>query len=414
MKYVIIGAGPAGVVAAETLRHLDPLASIVLIGDESEPPYSRMAIPYLLIEQIGEPGTYLRKQNGYFPQRGISVIVGTVSSVDIAAKKVILSDGMHHDYDKLLVATGSTPISPPIPGIDHDRVTSCWTLDDARKISAGLKPGASVVLIGAGFIGCIILEALVASGANLTVVEMGNRMVPRMLDEQCGALLERWCQHKGVNVMTSSQVESIEPAGEIAKVHISGGRAVEAELVISAVGVKANAGFLSDCDVERVNGAVKIDAFMQSSVPDIYAAGDVAYAKDFSTGGYSVQAIQPTAVEHARIAAHNMVNHGSVRHQGSVLMNVLDTVGLVSVSYGQWEGVEGGECARLIDEAHFRYIQLQFEQDRLVGANTLGMTQHVGVLRGLIQGRVRLGNWKQHLMNNPLQVMEAYLATVHG
>ncbi len=414
MKHVIIGAGPAGVVAAETLRHLDPLASIVLIGDESEPPYSRMAIPYLLIEQIGEPGTYLRKQDGYFPQRGISVIVGTVSSIDIAANKVILSDGMHHDYDKLLVATGSTPISPPIPGIDHDRVTSCWTLDDARKISAGLKPGASVVLIGAGFIGCIILEALVASGAKLTVIEMGNRMVPRMLDEQCGALLERWCQHKGVNVMTSSQVESIESVGEMAKVHISGGRAVEAELVISAVGVKANAEFLSDGDVERVNGAVKIDAFMQSSVPDIYAAGDVAYAKDFSTGGYSVQAIQPTAVEHARIAAHNMVNHGSVRHQGSVLMNVLDTVGLVSVSYGQWEGVEGGECARLIDEAHFRYIQLQFEQDRLVGANTLGMTQHVGVLRGLIQGRVRLGDWKQRLMNNPLQVMEAYLATVHG
>ena len=414
MKHVIIGAGPAGVVAAETLRKLDPEAEVVIVGDEPEPPYSRMAIPYLLIDNIDEPGTYLRKSGDHYSGSGIEVVVDRVESVDAKGKTLALAGGGTMNYDKLLVATGSRPIKPPVPGIDNERVTSCWTLEDARKITAGIKPGASVVLIGAGFIGCIILEALVKSGADLTVVEMGNRMVPRMLDETCGTMLENWCRDKGVNVMTSAQVEAIEDSGDGLKVKISGDREVEAELVISAAGVRANAQFLEGSGVELSDGAVVIDQHMCSSVADIYAAGDVACGRDFSTGEYSVQAIQPTAVDHARVAANNMVNHGSITHQGSVLMNVLDTIGLISTSYGQWEGVEGGDTATLVDEDNYRYLQLQFDGNRLVGANTLGMTQHIGVLRGLVQGRFDLGEWKDRLMENPLLVMEAYLAATQG
>jgi NAD(P)H-nitrite reductase large subunit len=153
---------------------------------------------------------------------------------------------------------------------------------------------------------------------------------------------------------------------------------------------------------------------MQSSVADIYAAGDVAYGRDFSTGEFGFQAIQPTAVDHARIAANNMVRHGSLAHRGSVLMNVLDTMGLISASYGQWEGVDGGDSTEILDRENFRYIQLQFEGERLIGANTLGLTQHVGVLRGLIQGRFNLGQWKDRLMENPLLLMEAYLAATQS
>ncbi len=414
MKHVIVGAGPAGVVAAETIKKLDPSAEVTIVGNEPEPPYSRMAIPYLLIDNIDERGTYLRKTDLHFDSAGISVVVDTVESVDAKAKNVKLASGGSLDYDALLVASGSTPILPPIAGINHPRVTNCWTLEDARKISGGIKPGASVVLIGAGFIGCIILEALVSSGANLTVVEMGNRMVPRMLDETCGTMLEKWCKGKGVNVMTRSQVEAIEQSGDNVTVRISGDREVEAELVISAAGVRANACLLEGSDVEMSNGAVVIDENMRSSVAAIYAAGDVACGKDFSTGEYSVQAIQPTAVDHGRIAASNMVDHGSVAHQGAVLMNVLDTMGLISASYGQWEGVEGGDSATLVDEDNFRYLQLQFDGDRLIGANTLGMTQHIGVLRGLVQGRFPLGAWKDRLMENPLRIMEAYLAATQG
>lgn len=413
MKHLILGAGPAGVVAAETLRGLDSSASIRILGDEPEPPYSRMAIPYLLQGNIDEGGTHLRKRRDYFDSLRIEVSNGPggrAQSVDVAAKKVRMADGTTADYDKLLVATGARPLTPPIPGIDHPKVSSCWTLQDARKIIAGLQPGARVVLIGAGFIGCIILESLVSAGAKLTVIEMGSQMVPRMLDQTCGGLLEKWCAHKGVQVMTDAVVSAIEADGDGLKVQIAGGAAVEADVVISATGVRANADFLEGSGVDLEDGAVVVDEFMASSRADIHAAGDVACGKDFSTGEYSVQAIQPTAVEHARIAAHNMHRHGSVRHHGAVAMNVLDTMGLISTSYGLWQGVDGGHSSELLDENGFRYICLRFEDDRLVGANTLGMTQHIGVIRGLIQGRFNLGKWKARLMENPLQLMEAYLA----
>ena len=414
MNHIIIGAGPAGVVAAETLRKRDPSAHISIIGDEPEPPYSRMAIPYLLIDNIDEPGTYLRKQPDHFSERGIEIVVDTVESVDPEGKTVALASGGRRGYDRLLIASGSKPITPPIPGIDHPGVTSCWTLADARKIADSITPGASVVLIGAGFIGCIILEALVSSGAKLTVIEMGDRMVPRMLDRVCGTLLQKWCADKGVNVMTGSRVEAIEPCGDSLRVKVSNGREVEASLVISAAGVQGNAGFMADCGIEMSNGAIVIDDCMRSSTPDIYAAGDVACGRDFSTGEYSVQAIQPTAVEHGYVAAANMVEYGSNRHRGSMSMNVLDTIGLISTSYGQWQGVDGGDTASLVDEENFRYLQLQFEEDRLVGANTLGLTQHIGVIRGLTQGRFALGKWKNRLMDNPLMIMEAWLAVTQG
>ncbi len=419
MKHIILGAGPAGVVAAETLRKLDKTADITLIGDEPEPPYSRMAIPYLLRGGIDESGTYLRKQHNYFTNQKIDVVIDQAQSVHATAQQVNLLGGGSRKYDKLLIATGARPITPPIPGIDHPKVTSCWTLKDARKIAAGIKSShtehsARVVLIGAGFIGCIILEALISAGIRLTVIEMGDRMVPRMLDSTCGALLQKWCEKKGIRVLTGSTVSKIEADGDGLLVSVRGGTNIKANLVISATGVQANADSIKDSGVTLKDGAVLVDEFMASSLPNIYAAGDVACGKNFSTGGYSVQAIQPTATEHARIAANNMYRHGSVKHQGAVPMNVLDTIGLISTSYGLWEGVDGGDSCELLDKKRFHYICLRFENDRLIGANTLGMTEHIGIIRGLIQGRFNLGKWKNRLIENPLQLMPAYLATTQS
>jgi NADPH-dependent 2,4-dienoyl-CoA reductase/sulfur reductase-like enzyme len=148
---------------------------------------------------------------------------------------------------------------------------------------------------------------------------------------------------------------------------------------------------------------------MESSVAGIYAAGDVAQSRDFSTGDMEVHAIQPTAVEQGRIAALNMTGRRTA-YQGSLSMNVLDTMGLVSSSYGLWMGVEGGDSVEVVDEERFRYLSLQFKGDVLVGATSLGLTQHVGVLRGLIQGKYHLGKWHQRLKEDPFQIMAAYLA----
>lgn len=413
MNYVIVGNGPAGVVAAETLRNADPAGNIVLIGDEPEPPYSRMALPYMLIGKVGEDGTYLRKEPSHYQKLGISLLQARVSKVDTAGKTVTLTNGQSLSYERLLIATGAHPVAPPISGMDLPGVHPCWTLEDARNIARLAQPGSRVLQMGAGFVGCIIMECIAKRGTQLTIVEMGNRMVPRMMTEGAGSLIKKWVEHQGVRVYTSTKVEAIEqgPNGELLA-RLGNGETLATDLIISATGVRSNIGFLEGSGI-HTDAGILVNERMQSNMPDIYAAGDVAQERDFSTGQMMVNAIQPNAVEQARIAALNMVGK-HVESKGTLAMNVLDTLGLIAASFGQWWGAEGGEHAELVDEENFKYLRLEFKDDVLIGATSLGLTQHVGVLRGLIQTRQPLGVWKARLLKDPTRIMEAYLATVQA
>ncbi len=295
MKHVILGAGPAGVIAAETIRKQAPGDHITIVGDEPEAPYSRMAIPYLLIGQVGEEGTHLRHTAGHYAALGINLHRGRATGIDIAARTVALQDGSCLPYDRLLIATGSSPATPPIPGIDGPGVHPCWTLQDAREIMKLATPGARVLQMGAGFIGCIIMEALANRGVKLSVVEMGDRMVPRMMGPTAGGMIKDWCEKKGVAVHTGARVDAIERDGSpTMKVRLSTGAVLEAELVISATGVRPNIGFLKDSGVLALVG-VLTDEHLQTNVPGIYAAGDCAEAFDKVSGKTIVSAIQPNA-----------------------------------------------------------------------------------------------------------------------
>lgn len=409
MHHVILGAGPAGVTAAETIRKHAPDAKITLVGGEPEPPYSRMAIPYLLEGKIGEDGTHLRQTDGHYDALGITYTQGRATGVDSSTKAVALEDGGTLSYDKLLIATGATPIRPPVEGLDNPGVHTCWTLADAREIVERAKPGQPVVLVGAGFIGCIILESLAKIGTELTVVEMGDRMVPRMLDDTAGNMLRRWCEDKGVRVLTGATVKSITAAGDAKlSVSLADGQDLPAALVVVAAGVQSNIGFLEGSGIATGSG-IKVDGTLRSSAADVYAAGDVAEGLDFSTGGHDMLAIQPVAVEHGYLAALNMCGQDAP-HRGSLNMNVLDTLGLISSSFGLWGGVDGGTSCEKTDDAGYRYLRLEFDGDTLVGAQCVGMTEHVGMLRGLIQTQLPLGGWKDKLMAAPERLPEAYVA----
>jgi NAD(P)H-nitrite reductase large subunit len=434
--HVILGAGPAGVIAAETIRKHAPHDQITIVGDENEAPYSRMAIPYLLIGKVGEDGTHLRHTAGHFEALKITVLRGVRAKVLDSAKRTLeLSDGNTLAFDKLLIATGSSPATPPIPGINGPGVHSCWTLADARAIANLAQPGAKVLQMGAGFIGCIIMEALQQRGVDLSVVEMGDRMVPRMMGPTAGGMIKDWCATKGVKVYTGARVEAIERddgtepglLGKIAemvgigstekasgkmRVRLSTGEHLEADLVISATGVRPNIGFLENSGVRCLVG-VLTDETLQTNVPGIYAAGDCAEAFDKVSGKTIVSAIQPNAAEQARVAALNMAGQRADL-KGVTQINVLDTLGMISTSFGNWEGVPGGEHAELTDKASGRHLSLQFKDDVMVGCNSVGWTDHVGVMRGLVEGQVRLGEWKNKLMHDPTRLMDAYLASAQG
>jgi NAD(P)H-nitrite reductase large subunit len=269
-------------------------------------------------------------------------------------------------------------------------------------------------------------------------------MVPRMMGPTAGGMIKDWCEKKGVRVFTGTRVDAIEAAGAAApaaaggllsrvaaavglghqdapaaaagaplKVRLSNGQTLDADLVISATGVKPNIGFLETSGVKCLLG-VLTDEHLQTNVPGIYAAGDCAEAFDKVSGKTIVSAIQPNAAEQARVAALNMVGR-KTELRGVTQINVLDTLGLISTSFGDWQGAPGGEHVELTDKAAGRHLSLQFGGDRLVGCNSVGWTEHVGAMRGLVEGQVKLGaEWKQRLLKDPTQLMAAYLATAQA
>jgi NAD(P)H-nitrite reductase large subunit len=440
MKYVIVGAGPAGIVAAETLRKRDSECEITVIGGEAEAPYSRMAIPYFIAGKVDETGTHLRHGTSHLADLGITIIQAKVSKVLPAENRVILeveqasapvlvqekvgffkklfgggasapevaaeSEGESITYDKLLLATGSRPSMPPISGLDNTAgVYNCWTLDDARNISSIAKEGSNVVLMGAGFVACIIIEALLKRNVNLTLMLGGSgRMVSRMMDHTAGDMIKRWCKNRGVKMITAGTVTGVSEGPVLER---SNGDKEPVDLIVVATGVKPNIELLEGSGI-NIDQGILINDYFQTNIENIYAAGDIAQGLDYSTGKNEVHAIQPTAVDHARTAATNM-SGGHVKYRGSLNMNVLDAAGLITNSFGAWKGVEGGDAASALDEENYRYLKLEFDGEYLVGAINVGRTEHVGVLRGLIQGRVPLGGWKERLMEDPHRIMEAYL-----
>lgn len=419
-RHIIIGAGPAGVAAAETIRAHDADASVSLISNE--PAYSRMVLPYYLAQEIPEKHV-LTGDRDYFAERNIEALLGTaVSRVDGGQKTITLSDGTTRAFDSLLIATGSSAQQPPIPGSDLEGVYAFWTLDDAQKVIAKAQATPSAVLIGAGFIGFIVLNAMAKLNWKLSVVEAENQVLPRMLDATGAGAVEGWLTARDIAVHTATQVQEIQRnADGKLSLALSSGQTLEADLVIMATGIRPNSDFLAGSGVSVEPGGIPVDDRMQTNVPGIYAAGDVAIGPDILAGRTAVEtagsahAIQPTAVDHGRIAGANMAGH-ETHYPGSLLLNVLDVVNLHCASFGLWRD-EGHDTTTVFNASRPIYRKYVWHEDRIVGALFVGpiddvtMLNDVGMVKGLIQTQQPLGDWAAYIKANPTDVRRAYVAS---
>ncbi len=411
-EHVIIGGGPGGMNAIETIRGYDADASITLISDE--PAYSRMALPYYIsgnipIEQVNTG------DDDYFSRLGVKTRFGArVTEVNPYANMVTLSDGSMVPFDNLLIATGSSAQQLNIPGADGDGVHNLWTVADAEKTVSALGNDADVAFIGAGFIGFIILNAMHKRGARLKVIELEGQVLPRMLDAQGASLVNSWLESKGIETHTGVSVQAIEHGSDGVKtLQLSDGSSTRVDVVIMATGIKTNIGFLDGSGIET-NQGVLVNNRCQTNVSNVYAAGDVAEGPDLSTGGQAVHAIQPTAVDHGRIAGANMAGQ-DVEYPGSLLMNILDVCGLQCASFGDWSG--SGDVTEVINANRPVYRKLIWEGSTITGAVILGpaddvaMLNDMGMIKGLIQAKTDLGAWKQHIQSNPTDIRRPYVAT---
>lgn len=416
--HVIIGGGPAATNALETLRDIDGQAEITLISDE--PAHSRMALPYWLADRIPREHT-LTADDAYFRKLNVKTHIGAqVTAIDGAGKQLTLSDGATVAFDNLLIATGSSPLGLPLPGADLPGVQPLWTLQhtaDALAATAG-KSKPRVVLIGAGFIGFIVLNAMYKRGWDLSVVEREDHVLPRMLNSDAAALVEDWLSSKGVALHTGASVQSIEQAGNGSgsgekTVKLEGGQSIAADLVIIATGVKPNLDCVQGSGIKTDQG-ILVDERMQTSIAGIYAAGDVAQGPALFSSGKEIHAIQPTAIDHGRIAAANMAGQ-NIAYGGSLSMNVLDVCGLQCASYGNWNDA-GAEAMSISNNKEHIYRSLLWSGDQISGtvfvgkANDLGMLTDIGMVKGIMQTQTRLGHWKQFLADNPHDIRRPYIA----
>ena len=412
-RHVIVGGGPGGMNAIETIRGYDSDASITLICNE--PAYARMALPYYVSGDVGEDHV-LTGDDGYFSNLDVTTKFGSkVTSVDPGASSVTLDDGSTVAYDNLLIATGSSPHKLNIPGAAGAGVYNLWTIDDARKATAALSGDAEVAFIGAGFIGFIILNAINKIGAKAHVIELEGQVLPRMLDAQGASLVNTWLSKKGVGVSTGVSVSSIAHGGDGKKtLNLSDGSSVSADLVIMATGISANTGFLDGSGIETNQGII-VNNRCRTNHANIYAAGDVAEGPDMSSGGNAVHAIHPTAVDHGRVAGANMAGQ-DVEYGGSLSMNILDVCGLQCASFGVWS--EGDhETTSIVNATRPVYRKLVWSGNTLVGAILIGpaddisMLNDMGMVKGLIQAQTDLGAWKNHIAANPTDIRRPYVAT---
>jgi len=412
-RHLIIGAGTAGLNCIRTIREEDGGASeITLVA--AERPYSRMVLPYYLDRSIAESHVFTATAATLATWKVKTHIGRKAASLNPQANALTLDDGTTLEYDDCLIATGSRAVKAPVPGADSPGVHSFWTLDQARAVIAGIAPGSHVVMVGAGFIAFTILNSILSLGARLTIVEIAPRILPRMVDDKGAALVEAWLKKHGVKILTGVALAKIGDARGKRRLQFKKGGDLLADLVIMATGIKPNLEWLQGSGI-RINQGILVDDHLRSSVPNVYAAGDVAEGKDGVTGAPAVHAIEPTAMEHGRVIGANMAGR-DVAYRGSLNMNIVEVCGLDIASFGAWDA-SGAEAFTALRPERSAYRMLCWTGDRLTGAIIIGQagdvwtTNDVGMLKGLVQTGVRLGAWKEHLRRNPFDVKPAFIAS---
>jgi nitrite reductase (NADH) large subunit len=396
---VILGNSAAGLTAIDAIRERDKTGPITLISKEPDPAYSRVALPYILSKEKNLRQITLQ-DDGYFKANNVETIIGTgASAIDTANKTVHLEDGRVVTYDQLLIATGSASRVPPVEGIDEADVCYHWTLADTRKLEEQMAQAKTCFVIGAGFISLLTVSALIkAAPLNYTVVEIADQVMPQLLDKTGGDALERGMREKGIDVLLGDSVSAIERRNGGYGVTLGSGATFDADMIVCGTGVRPNIDFLSGSEINLANGVVTNER-QETSVPNVYAAGDCAETHDFLSGERVVHAIWPTAIDQGRVAGANM-SRDSQTYPGSLSWNVTELFGLASASVGEFRDRPGLEPIVFHNAAANIYRKLLLDGNRIVGAVVIGRAEHIqdlGVVQAMIRRKTDISKWKHML-----------------
>ena len=400
IEYLIIGNSAGGVGAAEAIREVDKVRAIAIVSDEPYPAYSRPLISEYLVNTCPLERMLFRPPD-FYERNNIQAIPGQkVTGLDIDRHAIKLDDGRIIIWEKLLLATGGLPIIPKIDGIKLKGAFTFTTLDDAKAIDEFLnryERKVKAVVIGGGLIGVSITEALAKRGIEVTIVEMKERILNTILDEEASALEEKALTEAGVEIITGHKVSKISGylSGEATGVIMDDGCQIPCEMIIVAIGVQPRTELVSNTTI-KVNRGIIVNRHMTTSSPDVYACGDVAEAYDFVYNENRLTPVWPNAYIGGRVAGLNMASIPTV-YQGGTAINSMKYLGVNIVSAVIVAKLD--DSYEVISQKNdHAYRKVVLKDGLVVGLVFSGDIEKSGIIYNLMKDKINVKDFKQVLV----------------
>ena len=376
MRLVIIGSGAAGLSAVQTMIEHETAFDVILITKDTRF-YALFSLPSFVAGEIEEK--YLdRFDLIYFEDAGIKMKLDTsVTAVNPESSSVHLESGEDVPYDKLLIATGASAIKPPIKGLDKDGVVTLVNLRDSQIILARAKRKIKrAVVIGGGFVGIESATAINSLGAQVTIIEREDHLLPRMLDEDTAEIVKQLLQEQDIEIHTSASVNEVLGGKAVNGVQV-GRKQLQCDLVVVAAGVRPNLDIIKGTQI-KTNEGILVNEYMQTSVANVYAAGDIAEALDRATNELKINAIWPNAISQGRVAAQNMLGQQTM-YQGSDALNLINIFETPVLSIGQTsKEIDTCEVTRIHRNKVYRKLLLC--DGKVMGYQAIGDLRNAGFI----------------------------------
>jgi len=379
MKIVIAGNGPAAISAIEAIRASDRASEIIVLSKEKEQAYSPCFLYYYVSGEITKEKLYIKEED-FYEKNNVHLLAGIyLEKVNPHDKRLFLSDGKKISYDKLLIATGAEPIIPSIDGIEGEGVLPFKTLQDTERILAKIEGRGGegtvrkAVVIGGGFTGLEIAEALKKRGLYVTVIEKEDRVLPRMFDREMAEIIKDHLTNNRIDILTGTKVLKIErEKGNIKAIRTDRGT-IDTEIIIISAGIRPNIGPVSNTDIKTERGII-INERCETNIKDIYAAGDVAELE--IKGIKKINPIWSNATIQGTVAGSNMVGVEKRIPEHLPDMNLINLFGLYIFSAGM---PEGPKAIKREDLSGIKKFILD-EEERIKGIQIIGKASLKGGL----------------------------------
>ena len=401
MSVLVLGAGGAGLSAVQAIRSVDKKIDINLVSEEDCTPYSLCGLPDFLSGKTSIK-VLNRVDPDFFTENNINLIFGKEAiKVDPSRKTVHFSDSSTNDvneleFDKLLIAVGSKPIVPSIPGLNKKQVYIVSNLESCKSIIQGLKKAKKIAVVGGGFIGLECAQAIKKRGKEVFVIESLDRVLANMFDEELSSIAQKKLEDLDINLILGNQVKEIIGSNAVEGLKLEDGK-IDCDMVIFTIGVRPNIDIVKDSKI-KVNQGIVVNEFMESNVKDIFAAGDVAESFDYIYRKPGLKATWSNAVEQGHVAGLNIAGK-TCKYPGFQSYNIVHINDVPFLSMGNVTNLPRN-CSELVSKGVDSMRKVFVQNDRILGIEFYGDMTNSGHLFSLINKGADIKGYNTRILSS--------------